>query len=293
MQSDKSRCSQSKRVSGSAKAEAVSTLDRNLSSKEDEEEPLGILLDVFHGLFAMLTACVDESGNTDRASIFCVAGVLYDRKSIRHASRVWKQELDRAGIRYFHAVECAHFRGEFEEKPPAFRNTVHQRLIAVLNKYACGTTTVCAIPTQEFTFKSADWRGYSLYTVCAYLCMQTTIALADRLGHKQEISFFIESGHPRMGELCSLLKQQRRAGWKGVESVQFTDKSGFRPVQAADLLAYETHKRLVDMLDVPKTKSERRLRRSLKAIISGTNTRTHPIMVLSENVRERFLRSLL
>jgi hypothetical protein len=82
------------------------------------------------------------------------------------------------------------------------------------------------------------------------------------LKHKL-VNFFIESGHEKMGELATVIKQLRLRTWEGFGSYQFNDKADLRPLQTADVLAYEHSKRIKDMAQEP----ERKLRKSLMAII--------------------------
>ena len=238
----------------------------------------------------MLTACLDESGTFNDSNSFCVCGVLYDRKGIKHFDRIWKKELEYAGIRYFHTSECVGLRGQFEGKEREFTNGVYERLIAVMNKYACGTVSVCSIPRGEFNFNREDWR-YSSYTVCTCLCINFMSALADRLGYGKEITCFVEDGHPKRGELLDLLRRKSKAGWKGI--YQLTDKFGFRGVQSADILAYETRKRIEELLKTPEKSPDRKLRMSLNAILTNLGSKnTQIITVLNEQVRQKFLDSL-
>src|SRR5438552_14300382 len=123
---------------------SVKRTDRSLIAEGDcQQELLEILLELLTGHFAMLVACLDESAG--KSSIFAVCGVLYDRKSVDRVDKLWKKELELAGIRHFHAVEAAHFRGEFEGKSTEFRDALHRKLIGILNKHVSGLVTVCTI----------------------------------------------------------------------------------------------------------------------------------------------------
>jgi hypothetical protein len=85
----------------------------------------------FQGPYAMLYAYMDESSTHQGAPVMCVGGLLYDRVGITAVNRVWKQELERAGIRYFHTVDYAHLRGEFEGKSRDIADKLYRKLVTV------------------------------------------------------------------------------------------------------------------------------------------------------------------
>lgn len=231
----------------------------------------------------MLSAYLDESGTHKNSPAMCVAGVLYDRKAVKRLDRQWKKELEQADILLFHAVEQAHLRGEFEGKSREFADQLYRKLIETIKKHVSGSIVVYSIPRGKFdVFRLMESR-YSPYTVCSFMCMSLLLSLASRLGHKQ-VSFIIESGHEKMGELNTVIKRQRAAGlWPGIASCQFNDKQDLRPLQTADILAYEGSKRIRDMAQEP----ERHLRKSLKSII-GEN-RNHNVAVVTREMLQDFL----
>jgi hypothetical protein len=87
--------------------------------------------------------------------------------------------------------------------------------------------------------------------------------LAKRNG-QPEVSFYLESGAGGMKELDRLIREQRDAGKLGLGRCQFLS-GDVHMLQTADVLAYESVKRLKDRVD---SKKNRLLRKSLKSIIS-------------------------
>src|SRR5260370_12039592 len=127
-------------------------LDSVRPAAEDWQQALmGALLDVLAGPYAMLFAFLDESGTHETAPAMCVAGVLYDRKAMKLLDSVWRKELAAAGVRYFHAVDCAHRKGEFKGTSPESADVLYRKLIAALSKFAFGTVTLFSIP-RDFEF---------------------------------------------------------------------------------------------------------------------------------------------
>jgi hypothetical protein len=233
----------------------------------------------------MLYTYLDES-DPNYASVFCVAGVLYTREGLDRLDAAWEEELRRAGIRRFHTVEYAHLRGEFQGIDRAVADALYIGLLQLIKENASGSIVVYSIPRGDFdVFGDERWRRYSRYTTCAYICLGMLTSIADIIGDRQ-MDCTIESGHADMGELNMLIEQQRqRGGLQGIASVSFSPKE-VRPLQSADVFAYEYGKRIRDLLDG----SRRRLRRSLNSLIE--NDERHKATVLSELLMEKFYANL-
>jgi hypothetical protein len=250
-----------------------------------EQGLLWHLLYFYGGPYAMLYAYWDES-DPQHASAFCVAGVLYTCESVQNLDREWEKELTQAGIRRFHTVEYVHKRGEFDGMNPAVADALYIRLLEILKRNASGSVVVYSIPIGEFdVFREEKWRKYSPYTTCGYICVGLLSGFAEILNDVQ-VDFAIEAGQRNMGEFNALITQQReRGGLPKVASHSFASKE-IRPLQSADILAYEYGKRIKDMMKG----SDRDLRKSLKSII-GDDPR-HVATVLNAKLMEKFYASL-
>src|SRR5207237_3380614 len=90
------------------------------------------------------------------------------------------------------------------------------------------------------------------------------MALGRRLEHKQ-VSFFIENGHKNMGQLGSLVRDLRQHGWRRCGPCQFNSKKELRPLQTADVWAYELAKHARDRFKTP----DRPIRKSLVSLVEG------------------------
>lgn len=221
----------------------------------------------------MLFAYLDESGTDDKSPSMCVGGLLYEEDALRQLDAAWKAELEQMGVRYFHAVEEAHGRGEFEGKDRGRSDKMFRQLVGLVQKHACGGMSIHTIPEREFAaFCEGKWQ-YSQYTTCAYICIGTLAELARTRGHN-EVSFVIEDGHADAGELRTLITQRKEAGWTGVGACQFLDKRDVRPLQSADLWAYEVVKHHRNRLESP----DRKPRKSLMALIEGKPDMRHMLL---------------
>jgi hypothetical protein len=193
----------------------------------------------------MLHAYLDESVTNEKPPTLCIAGVFYTRKGLTRLDHAWRRELREAGVAAFHAVDCAHLRGEFEGRDRGFANQVYKNLIALVIQHGSGSAGVFSVGEDRTDpFHGHEW-GFSPYTACAYACMEKIRDIAAKqLGHR-EVHFIIEAGHEKDGDLLTLLEKRRaKDGWPGIH-YQFQSK-GLRPLETADILAYEYAKRVKD-----------------------------------------------
>ncbi len=140
--------------------------------------------------------------------------------------------------------------------------------------------TVCSIP-KIFQPENLP---FSDYTICTYICMSMLLLTAKTFGHN-DVSFSIEAGAAKMGELKELIRKRRNAEklWSMVHSHQFQGKDGDPGIQTADILAYEMAKRVSDLA----TQTGRSMRKSLESII-GDNPE-HRVVVLSKPLLNKAL----
>ena len=243
---------------------AVATVSRE--EENAQQAVLWHLLTFFPEPYAMLFAYQDESCIHNDAVAMGVAGVLFSKKSLEAFDRRWRRELKKAGIRYFHKADSAGRRGEFKGASEEFTDQLYRKLVPIVVECVLGSITVCSIPRGEFdAMRAMQWR-YSPYTIASLQCVFSILELAKLLGRNQ-VSFVAESGHENMGELATAVKAKRAIGWPGVAGFGFQGKTDLHALAAADVMAYETTKRLKDRLQG----SGRRLRASMRIIIGGNH----------------------
>jgi hypothetical protein len=224
----------------------------------------------------MFIAYLDESGTDERSPAMCVAGMLYDQKVVSRLDREWKRELGHLSIPYFHTVEYAHLKGTFEGHSRESSDRLYRRLIDLIKRFSCGNMTVFTMPEKEFdACRHGKW-AYSQYTTCAYICMSLLLRIARRLDQR-DVSFIIERGHARMSELKKLIKEMKDKGWR-IGSCEFRGKDECRPLQTADVWAYELAKRLRDRIHSPT----RPARKSLMSLVSGIPNKNYTVLDKSD-----------
>ena len=211
-----------------------------------------------HGPYVMLGAYLDESSTGSHEPALCVAGVLFDESVLEEMDSQWKSELDQFGISVFHIKDYAHSFGEFKGKDPVQANDLFKRLVQLICKYSLGSVAIFNRNTPEFDPFFNNKQSFSPYTACGYYCMEMIVQQARQ--RNQKVSFAIEKGHEKMGELNRLIeKRQSVDGWPGMASAGFQGKE-LRLLQAADVFAYEYAKRIKDY--------NVRLRKSFQVLIT-------------------------
>jgi hypothetical protein len=252
------------------------------SKTEKVEDTCSLWLrDLFHfcpGWYAMLRAYADESCTGIDETALCVAGVLFDEASAQSLDEAWRVELDKASVRYFHAKEHAHLQGEFANMDRQAADQLQRALIGLVVKHACGSAGVFCVNDPKFSpFHQKSW-SFSPYTACGYACAELLLKIAKQELKQDRITLVIEAGHEKMGELGSLMQKRRKMdGWPCVDSWRFDEKQS-RPLQAADILAYEFTKRIKDWDTRPVRKSARVL------IPQGMDEKKSQVMFLDEHI---------
>jgi hypothetical protein len=85
----------------------------------------------------------------------------------------------------------------------------------------------------------------SPYSFCAHACLTAVRSWADQTNYAGGIAYFFESGHRSQSEADGIMKRlfqqsQLKASHR-YASHAFADKRNLRPLQAADLIAWQWH----------------------------------------------------
>lgn len=191
----------------------------------------------------MFTAYYDESGSPDAHAVV-VAGFVASDEQWKEFERNWNHSLRRFGISRFHAVEFAQSVGEFakwkgHEKHPDLRAERQWFLRQLLAHIKLRARFCCSHVVRMVDYRKVNG-VYFLDAVQPYaLCGRTAVKSVaewvdrNRLSEAQ-VQHVFEDGAKHKGFL-----QKRLIKDKGFEPI-FKKKDEAVPLQAADLLAYET-----------------------------------------------------
>jgi hypothetical protein len=209
--------------------------------------------------FAMMYAYLDESGTHSSAPVMCVAGVMYTESALIRLDRAWKGELNRAGITHFHTTDYSSLQGEFRGMDKTHADQLYRNLLALVTKHFAGTAAVYIYANDKQSLFPRRQRGFGPYSACTYVCMEKLKQLAEREFGKKQISFSIEKWPQGASELLTLLeKREAIDGWPGVTYA--LHRKGLRPLETADILAYEYARRL-------RERGKGELRESLRTLL--------------------------
>jgi len=225
----------------------------------------------------MVEAYFDESGTHDGSPVMCVAGYLFDGKQCLHLDREWVDALRTFGVTRFHAVDCAQGVGEFSSLSPKDRTELTVRLIGIIKRRMNIGIAVSMSDTAFGQIKPPVYERGGPYLFCAMQVLAGVVGWADKHSYSGKIAYFFESGNKHEGVTHRAIDmvQSEAAGFSNLRfhSVTFGGKSDFRPLQAADILAYEWCKEL-RRLNMSAEKF-RPMRRSLESLLEQPHIQQH------------------
>lgn len=214
----------------------------------------------------MIAAYLDESGSHADSKIFALAGYYGDTQEWGIFSRQWKVALDRAGLNDnpFHMADFESCHGIFEGWSSSRKVALIEDLVGVIDRRELRGVGAAIVMEdyKEVVAGASEFleNKWAPYVVCQQLCYQIIlkhtnadiIFIHDRQDEYDypARSWFLDykDGHPEVADR--------------MKGITFSSKSDFRPLQAADILAYETAKGLHNVLYDPN----RPHRRSMLAL---------------------------
>ncbi len=230
-------------------------------------------------LVIMLSAYFDESGTAADSLVTCVAGYVFEPEQCVRFDAEWNDVLNAAGIKRFHMVECAQRTGEFRGRSNDECDAVARQLIGIIKRRA-RIGIVASISEADFEQGDPGWG----YVFCLNWCLSGVAAwINSQQNFPSKISYFFEAGHNRQGLANKTMEdfQKRPLLMDGARyhSHSFISKSDARPIQAADLLAWQWHREWVNRFGTIR----RPRRRDLDALLKLPHIGCH---MTEPNLRE-------
>jgi hypothetical protein len=194
----------------------------------------------------MIQAYFDESASGDE--LLCVSGYAAPEETWNAFSALWLQRLGSDGIRFFHMKEFANGTGQFREFSPDKRETLINDLLGIILDHMQFGVGVSINPREYDELTTDRFRSQkgSAYTFCTQACVSQVVEWLDR--HRQEgvVQYVFDRGHRNESqaaiEIGKLNHPLLRHEYKFDSVVFGSDKQpGMEPLQAADILAYETN----------------------------------------------------
>ena len=212
-------------------------------------------------LVGMFETYCDESGGLDHGFI-AVCGWLASVERWKQFETDWNAMLAAYEVPYLHMKEFAHYRGPFEkfqqlDSGPRI-DFMKEATRTIQQSVEFGF--VCVVNYEDFRNVNAQFQLKehlrSPYALAGRFCIARSNAWVREQGHSlRDVAYIFEDGGPDMGGLVEVTKEA------GIKIPTFrpsrdTDNElGMVQLQAADFLAYEMRKAVVDHRD-PMTKPE-------------------------------------
>jgi hypothetical protein len=222
------------------------------------------LLWITHGPYGsvrpllMLTAYLDESQDSKRERFLVVAGFLAPADVWAPFWKEWDEALTDEDIPAFHAKDCEHGKSHFEGFSPERRAEIQRRFIGIITAHPglLGHGTAIELPAYEELrpelrrfFQIVPGGPVSGDTSDPYFfAWQLTIQLiaklpwVEDLPSEERIAFVFDQNDFKGRALDSFagLRHARRVLYRHrLGTIAFDDHRIIKPLQAADILAYE------------------------------------------------------
>ncbi|MGA2742460.1 MAG: DUF3800 domain-containing protein [Bryobacteraceae bacterium] len=203
----------------------------------------------------MVEAYFDESGTDRSAGIMCIAGYIMTTEQARRLDAEWLGILTKYRLPYFHMASCAHGVGVFDGRPKQERIEIETAMIGII-KRRVERGLIAIISEEEYLrIVPADVRvlSGSAYSWCLKCALRGVQAWLQKYSIKDPVSYFFESGHSFQSEADVILRStfavpDIRSRYNYVSHTFATkiphppDNPCVRPLQAADLLAWQARK---------------------------------------------------
>jgi hypothetical protein len=186
---------------------------------------------------------VDESGSHEGSPLLCNAGYVFKKQSAIDFDGQWKADLKEADLEYFRMSACAGGGEPFEDKTMPERIAIETKLIELTKRStAYGFAVTLNEAEYDAIVPKTDQLG-SAYSYCLRMCLVAVRAWAEHAKFNGDIAYFFESGHRHQAEANAIMDMifrdpGHRARYRYAAHA-FADKKKARPLQAADLLAWQ------------------------------------------------------
>jgi uncharacterized protein DUF3800 len=202
------------------------------------------------GVIAVLKVFMDESGTHDTSPVVTVAAYMGRPTAWRDWTSKWARVL--RPIKVYHAVDAQHLKGEFEGWTSAEVGELVAKLLPITANAAIGAVAA-SIDLRVFE-KAISGRDDlkelfgNPYIACLQNVMHVLMAIVANAGTGERIAFIHENNgyHQEAYDCFDWVKKNCNYGGN-VVSLSFGAKGDYPPLQAADILAYETNKRVRDI----------------------------------------------
>lgn len=191
------------------------------------------------------TVYMDESGSHADSPVLCVAGYIFERDNAARFTTEWQSLLSEYGLPYFRMSACAHGTDPFSALSKEQRIAVQTAAIPLIKKYTeCGFATSLNEVEYSEIIQPLSPGKFSAYSFCLQNCMRMVKLWARGRGNFGPFAYFFETGHRDQKAtnewMSEVYRDEHKKRQRMYHSHTFTDKRECPPLQAADVLAWQT-----------------------------------------------------
>lgn len=189
-----------------------------------------------------------------------MAGYWFDADQARKFSRDWAKDLARFGISAAHQTDCALGFGEYRDIPKSVRVEIQKSLITHIKRRSKFSISVC-LNRQIYREIFENVKGApSDYTFSLLLCVNKIAEEIEYRGFQGKVAYFFEAEHAYANQANRFMDFMANQAALGQNRFRysghgFIEKKGALPLQAADMLAWQTRRhfqRMADGFDKPR-----------------------------------------
>jgi hypothetical protein len=221
------------------------------------------------GKVALLQAYFDESER--RNGLLCVAGYVFSAPQAKHFSKEFGAVFGCYGG--FHMVDLVARKGGFKRISEADRDRLIKKAVDITKKrFSYGVAVTVNI--AEYEAQAPRFiRGFrSAYSFLCHLAMTSVPRILKKHNDHGPVHYVFEAGHANKGEAEFLVNQmsttEETRNFYFYSGHSFLPKQDAVPLQAADLLAWESAKFKDESVD-----GFRDIRKSLQALFEVDTSR--------------------
>ncbi len=197
----------------------------------------------------MIEAYIDESGVHDDSPVLTVAAYLGTPGRWANFTDKWSATLDSRGVKIFHATDCSALQGEFSGWTVDDKNKFVAGLLPIIPEFI-GVGFAAGIVMRDFdeALKERDELRSIFgtpYTMCFQWVLHEIVAYLNNNLSSARVAIFHEKNdyYVEASDRFRWVKEHHDDG-NNLLSITFGTKEDYVPLQAADVLAYESNRRL-------------------------------------------------
>lgn len=189
-----------------------------------------------------------------------VAGYWFSDEQAARFSRDWNRELGKLGLMYAHMTDCALGFGQYKPLTLDQRIESGKLLIQHIKRRSRFGFAITVNPIAYGAIMSGIRGAPSCYSLCLMMLFQQVSNFVAQNNFNGTIRYVFESGHASEKEARRYLNEIPKHGEQWVAYTrygghEFADKRKVLPLQAADMLAWQTrhyYKRTLDGYPNPR-----------------------------------------